>query len=52
MTRNEKNINKVAREKINGVSGLFSIANKYQIIVGPKWVEKIYSEMKALLEKE
>ncbi|HDR1827646.1 TPA: triose-phosphate isomerase [Pasteurella multocida] len=52
MTRNENHINKVAIEKINGVSGLFSIANQYQIIVGPKWVEKIYSEMKALLETE
>ncbi|MDO5055043.1 MAG: triose-phosphate isomerase [Pasteurella oralis] len=46
---NESHINKPAIEKINGVNGLFSIANQYQIIVGPKSVENIYCEMKRLL---
>lgn len=46
---NESHINKPAIEKITGVNGLFSIANQYQIIVGPKAVEGVYCEMKRLL---
>ncbi|QIM68414.1 triose-phosphate isomerase [Basfia succiniciproducens] len=47
--KNDGKMNKSAIEKIDGVKGLFSITNQYQIILGAEIVKQVHDEMKKLL---